>query len=860
MNTRYLYIILGLLLMACAAKKPEKRSKFLKGFTAQYNTLYNAEDALNTELRNRTTGYHDNFYAPYIDLFTYQDLVNTSAAAPTGATTANENTMSPNRVGSPSLELAREDKINRNVPGMPSFDNSASPASSTATAGANSANGKGASALEIAEAKAIKTIDKYSVIRDGREQNKKIFDAYITLAQARIYMGKPLKALDALNQVFTRMPDDDRLPLARLYQALAYNKIGNHRKANEIYAAVQKEPKDKETERLLPLFYGESLLKAGEKEQAAAMLAEAYTIQKDRTMKARAAFLRGQVLNSLGKAEEARASFTDAFNNASNFEFEVKSQIEIAKTYNGKNDYEGGRKYIEDISKKGTYASRKNEFYYALGLMANKAGRPEEADAYFRKALAEKVSDPQIRGLSYYEIGRSFLQKSDYLSAGKYYDSAITAMNYEPTREELRKSASQIKEISKNYYLIKQNDSILALANMSDAARRAYFSQYIDKLKTKEAAEAKLKERAEREKDFASSDFSTNAAFGNSSNGFLDFTGGPRGFYFTNTATVARGQQDFRQVWGDRALADNWRYGAKMTGIAASNSNAATLTNQQNPRRFETDFYIEQVPTSSAKLEELRKSRDTAALGLGIMYNNYFSDRPLATKTLYDLVDRKPEDKVMLRALYEIFQMNYEKDPAAATRAKNILINDYPYSAYAEFARNPRSGVFLKSQPQVEQAYKTAFAYYQKKQYAESQRLIEQTLQSYPNDALAPKLYLLQAFITGKTAGKEIMILQLQQISLNFKDTIEGQKAAEILKNLTSDIQEAPIQPADAASKPPVPSTGKEQSPSEVKPAPDDKEEAERLRKLKGSGKDGRTNSTAFPPAQQGRDAKAVER
>ena len=104
------------------------------------------------------------------------------------------------------------------------------------------------------------------------------------------------------------------------------------------------------------------------------------------------------------------------------------------------------------------------------------------------------------------------------------------------------------------------------------------------------------------------------------------------------------------------------------------------------------------------------------------------------------------------------------------------------------------------------------------------------------------------------------MILQLQQISLNFKDTIEGQKAAEILKNLTSDIQEAPIQPADAASKPPVPSTGKEQSPSEVKPAPDDKEEAERLRKLKGSGKDGRTNSTAFPPAQQGRDAKAVER
>jgi hypothetical protein len=43
------------------------------------------------------------------------------------------------------------------------------------------------------------------------------------------------------------------------------------------------------------------------------------------------------------------------------------------------------------------------------------------------------------------------------------------------------------------------------------------------------------------------------------------------------------------------------------------------------------------------------------------MYQNYFTNTPLATKTLYDLVDVKPEEKVMLQALYEIFAMNYEK-------------------------------------------------------------------------------------------------------------------------------------------------------------------------------------------------------
>lgn len=65
----------------------------------------------------------------------------------------------------------------------------------------NPAGNKGATVLEIAEAKALKAINKYSVIRKGEEQNKTVFDAYIILAQSRIYQGKPIKALDALNYV-----------------------------------------------------------------------------------------------------------------------------------------------------------------------------------------------------------------------------------------------------------------------------------------------------------------------------------------------------------------------------------------------------------------------------------------------------------------------------------------------------------------------------------------------------------------------------------------------------------------------------------------------------------------------------------
>ncbi len=134
--------------------------------------------------------------------------------------------------------------------------------------------------------------------------------------------------------------------------------------------------------------------------------------------------------------------------------------------------------------------------------MANKAGKHDEAQQFFRKSLFEKVSDPQIRGLAYYEIGKSYLEKNDYIGAGIYYDSALAVMTYEPSKILLKDQSAYIKKISKNYYLIKKNDSILSLAKMDNAQRTDFFSKYIAKLKIKEEKEEQERKRAERNKGF----------------------------------------------------------------------------------------------------------------------------------------------------------------------------------------------------------------------------------------------------------------------------------------------------------------------------------------------------------------------
>lgn len=767
MKKTILFLLAVLLFSACSTRKKANDSTFMKGFFSYYNTLFNSKEALETELNNREKAHKDNFYAPYIQLLTYEEQPLGTDLNSTGFMGENDSSFGNVGLNGPGVPGGRTQNINN-----------------------NSGVKTGASILEISEAKALKAIEKYSVLKSGTEKNKKIFDAQILLAQSRLYQNKPLEALDGLNYVFSNMSKDKRIPLARIYQGLAYSKMEDYARAEEVFAELKKDKLKKDQRKLLSIYYAEMLLDAGKKEAAVDELENAYAVNKNRKLRSRIAFLRGQILNDLDRNEEARESFVTAYKNSNDFEFEVKSQIEIAKTFNGKDDdYEGAKNYLEKISKKGTYGSRKNEFYYALGLMANKAGKKEEAKEYFTKSLKEKMSDPQIRGLNYYEIGKAYFDDSDYLPAGAFYDSALAVMTYQPAKIMLEEKSKNIKQVSANYYLIKKNDSILALTKMPEAERIAYFNQFIEAIKIKEQKEQIAKLKEERSKGFDTGDYSANSIFAGNKSGFEDFGGSKGGFYFANLGTVAKGEATFKQLWGNRSLNDNWRTSARSNTIEDLKNEAMGIGTAPDPRRLEPAFYIEKIPTKTEDILALKKARDTASLGLGRMYEAYFSDTPLATKTLYNLVDSPPEDDLKLQALYQIFSINYEKNPSAAERAKQMILTDYPYTSYAEFVKNPKNNSFSKSSEEVEKMYAQAFDLYASEKYEESRILIDASLERFPQDALVPKFALLNAFNSGKIAGKEIMILQLEQIALNYSKTLEGEKAEEMLKYLKSDLQ-----------------------------------------------------------------------
>ena len=778
---KYLLIIIAVLsVVACNPRFKKKKTKSgpVHRFMTYYNTLFNSKEALNAELQTRDKTHTDNFYDPYISVYTTEDNAADLQNTPAAGSSASDTEMGPR-----GMRGASENTFGAGGGG----------------GGARGQSGnKGASILQIAEAKAQKTISKYSVLVNGVEKNKKIFDAYILLAKAKMYQGKYLESLDALGYVFNTMSKDKRLPLARIYQAVNYSKLKEYYRADEVFRGLEDDPKIKltrEYKAILKVYQADNFLKWGKKELAAEVLDEAFTYNKNRKTRSRIAFLRGQILASLGKKSEARESFATAYKYANSYEFEVKSQIEIAKTFDGKADsYDEAVAYLEKIAKKGTYASRKNELYYATGLIATTAAKDSIADSYFRKALKEKQSDPQIRGLTYSELAKKYFTKDDYLTAGIYYDSALAVMTYKPEKDRLTELTANIKKLSKNYYVIKKNDSILALAKMSPDEKKAYFTKYIDKIKEKEAAEELEKRRAEKNKGFDNGDYNANSIFANNpsdANSFQNFgiSSGGSTFYFANTNNIPRGEVAFKQTWGSRTLADNWRYSAKSATIEDLKNEALGIATAPDPRRLEPEFYIEKIPTSKAELDKLKKDRDTASLGMGRMYENFFGNTKLATKTLFDLVDNKPDEETDQQALYNIFVFNQEKNPAEAEKAKQLILQKYPYTSYAEFVKNPKSKDLNKSSENVEKLYADAYKLYVTEKYAESSAIIDKAIADNPKDALIPKFYLLNAYNAGKTAGKEIMILQLEQIVLNYAKTPEGKKAKDLLKFLKSDVK-----------------------------------------------------------------------
>ena len=663
--------------------------------------------------------------------------------------------------------------------------------------------------FELAETKATKAIQKHSMNIDGSEKNPQMDEAHLMLGKARYYDQRFVPALEAFNYVLYKYPNSDKI-----YEVKIWREKTNMRMDNDALAIVNLRKLLKEIKFKDQIFadanatLAQAFLNLEEKDSAVAKLKIATKFTKSDEEKARYHFILGQVYEKMGYKDSAFAKYQEVINmkrkaarqyiiqaharQAAQFDVAKGDTIAFLKKYNALLKDRENRPYLDVLN-------------HQMGLFYDKFKKPETANFFYNKSLRKRSDDSYLTASNYRNLADIYFNKAKYVTAGKYFDSTLTVLNSRSREFKLiTKKRQNLEDVIKFEGIAQRNDSILKIAALSPTAKESYYKEYIDNLKKdaqkrQELAAKKAKEEGQTssttDNPFSNKDGGKEALSNSSSKqdvspsttpnpSFSGATGST--FYFYNPSTVAFGKIEFKKKWGDRAHVENWRL-SKETAKEDKTPEETTdvADNGDKPKevdpKYTTDFYIKQIPTSAKVLDSIGTERNFAYYQLGVIYKEKFKEYKRAAEKLEKLLDNKPEERLILPSMYNLFKIYEIIDKEKALAMKSKIIAQYPDSRYAQIISNPNPDAQLSSEPEV--VYLMMYKEYENGLYREVFPKAEAAIQQFTGDEMLPKFELLKAHLVGKLKGLAEYKKALNYVALTYPNSEEGKSTELFIAN-----------------------------------------------------------------------------
>ncbi|MDC8002378.1 hypothetical protein POV26_15125 [Aequorivita todarodis] len=717
-----LFILAVVFLAACSRKKNTFLNRNVHAVTTEFNTLYNGDMAFADGKEQLAYGFRDNFW-----------------------------------------EILPVERINIEE-------------AETKTPGASKN-----SEFNRAEEKAAKAIQKHSMYIDGKEYNPQIDEAYMLLGKARYYDGRFIPALDAFNFILDRYPTSNNINVAKVWKAKT-----NIRLKNEEFAI----------ENLKKMFETADLSEE-EIADGAAMMAQAFinldSLQpaleyikmasenvKDKELKGRYTFIKGQLYNRLGEKDSANLAFDEviAMNRKTSRAYLINAYLEKGKNF----DYEKGDRtafleLLRDLEKNRENRPFLDRIYNQFGDYYRNSDSIETAVKYYNKSIKAFKQDKVLQAVNYQTLAEINFDNAEYKNAGAYYDSTLTFLE-ENSRQwrRITKKRENLDDVIKYEDIAATNDSILKLTKMTEAEQLAFFTDYTSKLK--EQAIKDSLEAVKIEQKIANKEFYEKGKTVSGPN-----KGGST-FYFYNTSTVAYGKGEFRKIWGDRKLEDNWRLSSKQSSLITKDEEVVAVTPIAENELYKPETYISRIPTDEKAIDSLAKDRNFAYYQLGLIYKEKFKEYNLAANRLEKLLTYNPEARLVVPAKYNLVKI-YEilENPSEADKYRNDILTNHADTRYAEILRNPNSQLPTdESSPEFK--YKELYKEFEAAKYAEVIQKCDEYMMVYNGNDIIPKFELLKATAIGRQQGFEAYKKALNFVSLNYPSTEEGKQAQQIYSNV----------------------------------------------------------------------------
>lgn len=736
--------------VSCSRKKDSFLSRNYHAVTAEYNTLYNGYLALEEGRRTVNETYDDNYW----EILPIE-----------------------------RMQISEEVML----PGQSRNEN-----------------------FERAEEKAIKAVQKHGMNINGKEKNPQIDEAYLLLGKARYFDQRFVPALQAFNYILYKYPASDNINHARIWREKTNIRLDN----NEL--AIKN---------LKTLMFQEEL-EGQDLADATSMMAQAYInikaldsavwkletaakATKSHDERGRYRFIQGQLYNRLNYKDSANLAFDKVIElnrktprayliaayvgKAKNFDFDNEDKVALLELLH---ELEANRENRPFLSK----------IYYQIAEYHIKNASDSLAVEYYNKSLRTNPTDQILVSKNYENLGDIFFDYTEYKIAGAYYDSTMLNMveNSKPYRT-IKRKRDNLDDVILYEDMAFRNDSILKLTAMSESDRTAYFSEYTASLKRAAEEERERQELAERNQGLITAKTSNSFGVKTEANSGIKSAGrnedkpdtrsmgrppiggpNPGGvptFYFYNTSTIAYGKNQFRKIWGDRELQDNWRWGANLRS-SKSNDMIALAKAEEDNELFDPNYYIAQIPDDQVKIDSIKTERNLAYYQLGLIYKEKFKEYDLSKDKFQSLLGMEPDQKLVLPSKYNLYKI-YELQ-GYTNQAENIkqdIINNYPDSRYAAILSNPESAL-ARDDSDPENVYNRLYKQLENQEYQLVIDECDRFISVFEGEKIVPKFELLKANATGRLYGFEEYSKAIGYIAYTYANTPEGAQAKVITDEL----------------------------------------------------------------------------
>lgn len=538
------------------------------------------------------------------------------------------------------------------------------------------------------------SIEKSADILRRHNQSKYVDNAIQLIGISYFYRQEYFAALEKFQELFVSTSDPALIQNAILWEGRTYLELELYGEGSRFMEARIEEVEDWAPEKLSEarVILAQLYAYRGNLHQAGNQLLLALEGLEGRELRPRAYFHYGQIMEKMDNLPQASYAFSQIQNMRASFDLEYNAKLKLSEIFRKQGENEEASRLLRAMERDDKFYNFRLELLYEIARTERLKGNPGTAEEYYKRVIHSGTLSPaqELVAKTYYGLAEIYrFNHNDFQLAAAYYDSAAS-MNVNRNRMPEGWDANELARAYGEYAAVKQEitrlDSLLHLGRLPAEE----FDQKI--------AEIQAQKRAEIEEQHSGRDSWDELDRRTDPGQDVEVTteAGRHGFLNINNRTLLEQSGiQFRAIWGDRPLADDWRRREAVTGSRTNFEDQQVVVETGEPGLEAADD--EAVPAIQLDLSEIPFEISEQDSVEALINKNYYQlgniylmnlNMPDSAKTYFKrVIHEGTEAREQAPALYALTEIYLEEDNwNEALRWAEELIERYPETSVARRA------------------------------------------------------------------------------------------------------------------------------------------------------------------------------